>query len=150
MTRWVCLLLLGLAGCRAAAAPEASFDAARAERLGADAYGMSRYVVAFLKAGPSRDQDEAEAARLQQAHLANIGRLAEEGKLVLAGPFLDDGELRGLYVFDVASIEEARALTETDPAVQAGRLVMELHPWYGSAALKEVQAIHETLSSKPL
>jgi len=68
-------------------------------------------------------------AELQKAHLANIHRLAEMKKLVVAGPFGDDGVLRGIFVFKVASLDEARALTETDPMVQAGRLAVDLHPW---------------------
>lgn len=121
-----------------------------AEQLGADEYGMKRYVVAFLKKGPSQNQDSVQAAELQQAHLNNIRRMAEEGKLVLAGPFLDDGELRGIYVFDVSSVEEAMELTETDPAIKAGRLSMELHPWYGSAAVLKVNEIHETITKSNL
>ena len=70
-------------------------------------------------------------------------RMAEEGTLVLAGPFLDNGEVRGIYIFNVATVKEAEALTKTDPAIQAGRLVMELHPWYGSAALMEVNQLHK-------
>ncbi|HWO18906.1 MAG TPA: YciI family protein [Kofleriaceae bacterium] len=126
----------------------AGYDAELARRLGADEYGMARYVMAFLKPGPTRDQPEEEAKRLMKAHLANIERLASDGKLVLAGPFLDDGPLAGIYVFKVATVEEARALTATDPAIQAGRLVMELHPWYGSAALQEINAIHKRLQQK--
>ena len=124
------------------------YDAALAARLGADEYGMHRYVIAFLKAGPNRGQSEEEAQALQRAHLANIERMANEGTLVLAGPFLDDGPLRGIYVFKVDTVEEARALTATDPAIQAGRLEMELHPWYGSAALQEITAIHGRLQAK--
>lgn len=122
------------------------YDSALAKKLGADEYGMRQYVLAFLKRGPNRGQDSSTAARLQKAHMENIGRMANEGKLVLAGPFLGDGELRGLYVFNVTTIEEARKLTETDPAVQAGRLVMELHPWYGSAAMQELNALHEKIA----
>jgi uncharacterized protein YciI len=129
----------------AAAEPGAKYDSAYAERLGADDYGMKSYVMAFLKRGPNRDRDSSEAAALQRAHLENIGRLAEAGKLVLAGPFLDTGALRGIYLFDVPTVEEARALTATDPAIQAGSLVMELKPWYGSAALMEVNHLHRRL-----
>lgn len=124
----------------------AAFDQARAARLGADAYGMRSYVIAFLRRGPTPPADPAEVAALQRAHLDNIGRLADAGKLVLAGPFADDGELRGLYVFAVATLPEAEALTRTDPAIAAGALQLELHPWYGTAALLEVPAIHRAIA----
>jgi len=122
------------------------FDADLAAELGADDYGMRRYVMAFLKSGPNRPEDPEEAQALQRAHLDNIRRMAEEGKLVLAGPFMDDGEIRGIYVFAADSVEEAEALTATDPAVKAGSLVMELHPWYGSAALMKVNDIHASIA----
>ncbi|MCH8128091.1 hypothetical protein IIC38_19400 [candidate division KSB1 bacterium] len=122
------------------------FDQELASKLGADEYGMRKYVLAFLKAGPNRDQDSLTAAKLQQAHMENIRRLADEGKLTLAGPFLDGGEFRGIYIFDVETVEEAKKLTETDPAIKAGRLIMELHPWYGSAALKQVNDIHNKIA----
>ncbi len=124
------------------------YDAALAEKLGADDYGMRQYVMAFLKAGPNRDRTEEEARELQAAHMANIGRLAEEGKLIVAGPFLDNGELRGIYIFDVKTVEEAAELTATDPAIKAGSLVMELHPWYGSAAMMQINEIHGTIAKK--
>ena len=134
----------------AATQPESGYNEALARQLNADSYGMKKYVMAFLKSGPNRNQDSETAAGLQQAHMANISRLAEEGKLILAGPFLDKGEVRGIYIFNVESLEEAARLTETDPAIKAGRLVMELHPWYGSAALQQVNAIHNTLSQTPI
>ena len=126
----------------------AEYDSVLANRLGADDYGMRKYVMAFLKAGPNRSQSKEDAAKIQKAHMDNIKRMAEEGKLVVAGPFMDDGDIRGIYIFDVPTVEEARALTETDPAIQAGRLAMELHPWYGSAALLEVNTIHNRLQKK--
>lgn len=126
----------------------AGFDPALAQRLGADEYGMRRYVIAFLKVGPNRDRSDEETAALQRAHLDNINRLAEAGTLVLAGPFLDAGEVRGIYVFDVETVDEARSLTESDPAIAAGSLVMDLHPWYGSAGVMEINAIHGRVAEK--
>lgn len=128
--------------------PKPAYDAALAKKLGADDYGMRKYVIAFLKKGPNRSQDSATAAQLQAAHLANIGRMAEAGQLAVAGPFMDDGDIRGIYIFNVESVEEARKLTETDPAIKAGRLAMELHPWYGSAALMQVSEVHKKIQKK--
>jgi uncharacterized protein YciI len=126
----------------------AHFDSTAAKKYGADEYGMRKYVMAFLKKGPNRDQDSTLAVQLQAAHLKNIGRLAKEGKLALAGPFFGNDDLRGIYIFAVESIEEAEALTKTDPAIQAGRLVMELKEWYGSAAIMAINEIHNTLSEQ--
>ena len=124
---------------------QSPYGAALAARLKADDEGMRTYVMAFLKAGPNRERPSDEAQKLQAAHRANIRRLAAEGKLVLAGPFADNGELRGIYIFDVATVAEAETLTRTDPAILAGQLVMELHPWYGSAALMTVNEVHSKI-----
>lgn len=124
------------------------YDSAYAKKLGADDYGMKHYVMAFLKAGPNQTKDSAAAVQLQVAHLKNIQRMAREGKLVVAGPFLDEGLVRGIYIFNVATIDEAKKLTSTDPAIKAGSLVMELHPWYGSAALMETVRIHKRIEKK--
>ncbi|MCH2197872.1 MAG: YciI family protein [Flavobacteriales bacterium] len=78
--------------------------------------------------------------------MENIGRLADEGKLVLAGPFFDDGELRGIYIFDVQSIEDAEDLMATDPAIQSGSLVMKLHTCCGSAAVRQINEIHQQIA----
>jgi len=128
--------------------PEITYDSIKAAEYGADPYGMKKYVMAFLEKGPNRDLDSLEAMKLQAAHMENIGRMAEEGKLVLAGPFLGDGALRGIYIFNVATIEEAEALTNTDPAIQAGSLKMDLKEWYGSAALMEVNERHVQLAKE--
>lgn len=88
------------------------------------------YYLGFLKRGPKFSPDDTpERARIQEAHLKNIGRLHEMGKLVAAGPFMEDNDYRGIFVFKTATMEEANELTNTDPAVQAGRLRIELHEW---------------------
>ena len=124
------------------------YDSTLAKKLGADGYGMKKYVMAFLKSGKTKIKDSTERVNLQMAHLKNIMRMADEGKLVVAGPFMDKGDVRGIYIFNVETLEEARKLTETDPAIKAGTLEMELRPLYCSAALMEVTRIHKTLEKK--
>ena len=103
-------------------------------RPNADAsYEMTTYYLGLLYRGEKWTPGSTpETEKIQEGHMANIRRLAAEGKLLLAGPFGDDGDLRGVFVFKVASMEEAQALVATDPAVQAGRLRVELHPWYSA------------------
>ena len=86
----------------------------------------------FLKKGPNRkegDGETPEVQELQKAHIANINRLAALKKLIVAGPFGDEGNLRGIFVFRVGSLQEAQDLCATDPMIKIGRLVVELHPW---------------------
>jgi len=93
---------------------------------------MKTVYIGFLKKGPNRKEGDGktpEVQELQKAHLANINRLAATKKLVMAGPFGDDSELRGIFVFRVGSIAEAQELCDTDPMIKIGRLVIELHPW---------------------
>ena len=86
--------------------------------------------LAFLTRGDKWTPEKTPATEaIQKAHLENINKLAEMKKLVVAGPFGDNGRLRGIFVFKVDSIDEARSLAATDPAVQAGRLALQIHPW---------------------
>ena len=137
------LLLLGVASVAAAA----DYDAELAKKLGADERGMKMYVLCILKTGPK----DAEFKGKQRddifaGHFANIGRLADEGKLAVAGPFgKNDKSWRGLYIFNVPTVEEAEKLVVLDPAVKAGVFVYELTPWYGSAAMMTVTETHKRL-----
>lgn len=101
--------------------------------IGPGGFEMTTYYLALLYRGPKWTPEETPETRaIQDAHLANIQRLVAEGKLLLAGPFTDDGDLRGIFVFRVGSMEEAQKLAASDPAVQAGRLRLEIHPWYSA------------------
>jgi uncharacterized protein YciI len=123
------------------------FDAELARKTGADANGMRRYVLVILKTGPTRVPDGAKRDAMFAGHFANMERLAKEGKLALAGPFAKDpDDWRGLFVFAVDSIDEAKALTATDPVVVNGEMVAEYHVLYGSAALMQVNDIHDRIS----
>lgn len=87
------------------------------------------YLVLLTRGAKWTPGSTPETEELQKKHIANIIRLAELKKLVVAGPFADDGTLRGIFVFKVDSLDEAKSLTATDPAVMAGRLGVEIHPW---------------------
>lgn len=91
---------------------------------------LTKMYLAFLTRGDKWTPEKTPATEeIQKGHMANINRLAEMKKLIAAGPFGDNGRLRGIFVFRVDSLEEAKNLTATDPAVQAGRLAMDIHPW---------------------
>jgi uncharacterized protein len=91
---------------------------------------LAKTYLAFLTRGEKWTPEQTPATEeIQKGHMANINRLAEMKKLIAAGPFGDNGRLRGIFVFRVDSLEEAKNLTAGDPAVQAGRLAMELHTW---------------------
>jgi uncharacterized protein YciI len=92
-------------------------------------YEMKTYQMVFLYKGENRNQDSTEAMKIQEGHMANIQRLADEGKLIVAGPFLDDKDLRGIFIFDVETEAEVKELVETDLAIKTGRLRYEIHPW---------------------
>lgn len=124
-------------------------DAAPAayERPGADARGMRSYVLVILRTGPTRVPAGETRNAMFAGHFANIQRLADAGKLVLAGPFDDaGGDWRGLFVFAVDSIDQARALVASDPVIRQGEMVAEYHRWYGSAAAMMLPEIHRKLT----
>lgn len=89
-------------------------------------YLMQKYFICFLKSGSNRDQSEAETAEIQKQHLAHLSWLAEQNYISMAGPFGDDGQIKGITIFHTATLEKAKELAEMDPAVKAGRLVVEL------------------------
>jgi uncharacterized protein YciI len=105
---------------------------------------MTTYYVALLRRGPGWTPNRTpEVGKVLDGHMANIRRLAAEGKLLLAGPFLEQsgpGALAGLFVLQAGSIAEAQQLVATDPAVQAGRFVAEILPWLGPKSLQTLGA----------
>lgn len=141
-------LLALVSGPAAAQQPPASYDAELAARTGADDLGMRSYVLVVLKTGPNRMPAGPERDAMFRGHFANIKRLSEEGKLVLAGPFDGVDGWRGLFVFATKDIEEAKQLATTDPVLMQGEMVAEYHRYYGSAALMLVREAHEKIAKK--
>jgi uncharacterized protein YciI len=92
---------------------------------------LKQYYFVMLVKGPHRDDiDSLSLAKIQEGHMANINKMAESGKLQIAGPFGDDGNWRGIFIFDAATEEEVKELLKNDPAIQSGRLAYEIHPWW--------------------
>lgn len=127
---------------------DSNYDAELAKKFGADDYGMKQYVFVILKTRTAKIEDAEKRKKLQSGHMENINRLAEAGKLVLAGPFMDGGNMRGLYIFNVETIEEAKELVKTDPAIREGLFDVEFTKWYGSAALMNVNNLHKKVQKK--
>jgi uncharacterized protein YciI len=147
----VLLLCSTLAMAQVAPVPAApatpAYDAALAQRLGADAMGMRPYVLVILRTGPTRVPDGEARKAMFAGHFANMERLAKEGKLALAGPFTEDpAGWRGLFVLAVDDLDEAKRLVATDPVVVNGEMVAEYHRWYGSAATMMIPELHDRIA----
>ena len=129
-------------------APKAAYEPELARSLGADDNGMKRYVLVILKTGPNKVPAGSERDEMFKGHFANMNRLAAEGKLAVAGPFDGADGWRGLFIFAVTDIAEAKALVATDPVVIKGEMVAEYHAYYGSAALMLVNDAHNRIAMK--
>ena len=122
------------------------YDKALADSLGGDDYGMKQYVLVILKTGPNKTDKKEVLDSLFKGHMANIERLASIGKLVVAGPLKkNEKSYRGIFIFNVKTIEEANELLTTDPAVKEKLFDAELFQWYGSAALPAYLKVHDRI-----
>jgi uncharacterized protein len=121
-----------------AQSPNPKYDKALADSLGANENGMKSYFLVILKTGPNDKMitDKAIRDSLFRGHFSNMEVMANAGKLVVAGPIgKNDKTYRGIFILNVKTLEEAQALTQTDPSIKAGIFDVEFFPWFGSAAL---------------
>jgi uncharacterized protein YciI len=126
------------------------YDQALAESLGADDYGMKTYVLVILKTG-SYNPEKKISDSLFMGHMQNIKRLADSGKLIVAGPMKkNDKNYRGIFILNAQSIEEGKLLVDSDPAVNSKLLEAEIFQWYGSAALPQYLKYHELVEKKKM
>jgi uncharacterized protein YciI len=93
---------------------------------------MQEYYMAFLNQGPNRSQSKEVLDSLQKLHLAHLGKMYEQGFADISGPFGDDGDIRGITIYNVPSQRMADSLANLDPMVKAGRLQIEMHPWWAA------------------
>ena len=145
MKRFVAILLSSfLAVAASGQSVNPTYNKALADSLGADDYGMKMYVLVLLKTGSNTTASKEVTDSLFKGHMANIGRLAAENKLVVAGPLQkNDKNYRGIFILNVKTKEEALVLLQTDPAIKQKLLDAELYLWYGSAALPVYLKTHD-------
>lgn len=127
-----------------------SYNQKLADSLGADQYGMKPYVIVMLTTGSAKIDDKTKMGELMKGHMENIGKLAKERKIVIAGPFSgkNQRDYRGMFIFNTKSKEEAESWVKTDPAVSAGVFNYEIFPWYGSAALPLYLKHHDEIAKE--
>ncbi len=130
MKKIILLLAVVVTFCAAFTKPQTSQRFTLSTQDTTPAEVMKQYWLVFLLRGHNRSQDSLTAAQIQEGHLANINRLAREGVIVMAGPMGYDKDLRGILIMDAKDSATAAGYVKTDPAVIAGRLRFEIHPWW--------------------
>jgi len=141
-------ILLAAVACTAQAQVQKppAYDAELAKSLGGNDNGMRKYVFVVLRTGPNKVPPGQERTEMFAGHMANIQRLANERKLAYAGPLDGVDGARGIFIFAVESIDEAKALVATDPVIIKGEMVAEYHTHFGSAGLMMVNQVHSQIS----
>ena len=118
-----------------------------AKKLGGDDYGMKSYFLVILKTGANTTTDKELIRESFEGHFANMSTMVEEGKLIVAGPMgKNENNYRGIFIMDnIDSIEEAKELLQTDPAIKVGLSDYDIFRWYGSAALPEYLPVSDQI-----
>jgi uncharacterized protein YciI len=132
--------------------PNPNYDKSLAEKLDGDDYGMKSYFFVILKTGTNATTDKELINKSFRGHLDNINRLVDEGKLIVAGPLgKNENNYRGIFVLNnIKTIDDAKEILQTDPAIKVGLLDYEIFTWYGSAALPEYLPFSDKIwKSKP-
>jgi len=123
-----------------------NYNEVLATKLGADDYGMKKFVLVILKTGSNTDDNKTKKDSCFTGHMTNINKLVKDKKLIVAGPIgKNDKTYRGIFILDVPTLEEATVLLQTDPAINAKYLEPELYIWYGSAALSEYLEVSDKI-----
>ncbi|MCU0387619.1 MAG: YciI family protein [Chitinophagaceae bacterium] len=149
-----CFLAVVLASClfvhAHGQAENPKYDKHLADSLGANEMGMKNYMMVILKTGPAKIAPGPARDSIFRGHFSNMKTMADAGKLIIAGPIgQNEKTYRGLYIFNVDNLEEAKKLAQTDPAVQAGIFDVEIYPWFGSAALPMYLYYSDKVTKKP-
>ena len=131
-------LLLSLSAQLYAQKTNPNYDEALAKKLGADDYGMKSYILVILKTGSNTSEDKEARQKAFQGHMSNMSSMVEKNQLIVAGPIeKNEKSYRGIFILNANSFDEAKQILDSDPAIKANYLELELYTWYGSAALSQ-------------
>ncbi len=126
-----------------------NYDADLAKKHGADDYGMKKYVFVVLKTGTNASKDTAFTKKCFSGHMANIKKMVADKKLIVAGPIRkNENAVRGIFIMDVPTVENAKELLQSDLAVKENLLQAEYYEWFGSAALAEYLSASDKIWKK--
>ena len=138
------LLTVALSASLFAQTPNPKYNKTFADSLGANEYGMKKYVLVILRTGSNKTTDKRFIDSCFKGHFSNMGAMSKAGKLVVAGPFSkNDKNYRGIFILNVQTIEEAKELVKGDSAVKENILEPEFIVWNGSAALPMYLLYHD-------
>jgi uncharacterized protein YciI len=143
------MILFIIASIPAQSQEKSKYDAQLAAKYGGNDNGMKGYIFVILRTGPNKTTDKDSLNAYFAGHMANIQKLAAEGKMIVAGPFgKNENQFRGLFILNTTSNEEARKMLDGDPAVKDGIFTADLYTWWGSAALPAYMEVHEKITKK--
>ncbi len=147
MKKLICGIIGSLLLMPALFAQDNKYDSVLAKKLGGNASGMKQYVMVILTTGPATGVDKKTSDSLFAGHMSNMGVLAKDNRLIVAGPFgKNDLKYRGIFVFNTSSIDDAKTWVATDPAVKAGLLDAVYIDWYCTAALMQIPETHDKIT----
>ncbi|MFZ1688632.1 MAG: YciI family protein [Flavobacteriales bacterium] len=99
-------------------------------------YHMKQYWFVLYTKGDSAALDSATSAATLKAHLEHQEMQGKKGLIVMAGPFGDRSNWRGLLLYDCKTEDEVEGYLKSDPFVKAGQLKYEIHPWFGAVGTR--------------
>jgi uncharacterized protein YciI len=112
--------------------------------------GQANYVFVLITTGPKAAEKSADERKsIFEGHMSNMQRLADEGKLIVAGPFggARNKNWRGLFIMDTPKVDEAKAWADSDPGVQSGVFSLEFRPMRASIELRKTMQFEKELKA---
>lgn len=126
------------------------YDSSLAQKLGANKYGLKKYTLCFLSKGKSKVLNAEDYRAIEEAHIDYIQALVAQKEIIMAGYFDGKDELLGFVVFNSLDTNYVRSLLAKDPKVAKELIFPVLKKWTSSAAIQELNQIHQRIEKTPM